>query len=200
MKEITKVYTVYPFDELSDDAKEKVIQWYSSDIHYEWWDFVYDDFETVAKIMGIQVGEIYFSGFWSQGDGATFEGDYSYEKGSLQAIKEYAPQDAELHRIAKELQQVQKKYFYSLVANIKHSGHYYHSLCNIITIDDGWNFTTYQEITEDTEETIKQLLRDLMDWLYERLENEYNYLTSEENVKDSCEANEWFFTADGVID
>lgn len=41
----------------------------------EWWDATYDDFVEVAAAFGITVprDQISFSGFWSQGDGASFE-------------------------------------------------------------------------------------------------------------------------------
>jgi hypothetical protein len=72
---------------------------------------------------------IYFSGFSSQGDGACFEGTYRYKKGSVKAIKAHAPQDKELHRIAKGLQEAQRPTRYSITANIKHRGRYYHPGC-----------------------------------------------------------------------
>jgi hypothetical protein len=41
---------------------------------YHWWDSTYDDFIRVAAAFGIPVAKdnISFSGFWSQGDGASF--------------------------------------------------------------------------------------------------------------------------------
>jgi hypothetical protein len=38
-----------------------------------------------------------------------------------------------------------------------------------------------------------------MDWLYLTLEKEYEYLTSEETIKESLIANEYDFTEDGKI-
>jgi hypothetical protein len=42
--------------------------------HVEWWDSEYDCFKQDMAEVGIEVDNIYFSGFWSQGDGACFEG------------------------------------------------------------------------------------------------------------------------------
>ena len=51
---------------------------------------------------------IWFSGFWSQGDGASWEGDYAYRKSATADLRAYAPQDRTLHRIADALRAVQR--------------------------------------------------------------------------------------------
>lgn len=198
MKQITITYEGYTFDELDEDAKNRARSWYAEELCQDWYDAVYDDFLEIAKILGIETTakKIYFSGFWNQGDGAMFEGRYSYKPGSVKAIMEYAPQDTELHRIAKTLQEIQRPYFYSLGASIKHSGHYYHSHSNIITVD---NCYTYQDVTRQTEDDLSEALRDLMDWLYKTLETEYEYLTSDESIKESAEINEWLFNKSGKL-
>ncbi len=46
--------TVYTIDELSDAAKEAARAWYrESCLDHEWYDFVYEDFETICGILGI---------------------------------------------------------------------------------------------------------------------------------------------------
>ena len=46
--------TVYTIDELSDAAKENARIWYRDQgLHDEWYDFVYEDFETICKILGV---------------------------------------------------------------------------------------------------------------------------------------------------
>lgn len=88
--------TIYQFDELSDDAKQRARAWYreaSADDSF-WSEHVIDDAATACERMGFNVRQrpvklmgggtrlepaIYFSGFWSQGDGACFEGSWSPE-------------------------------------------------------------------------------------------------------------------------
>lgn len=199
MKKVTIEYEGYTFDELDESAKDRVRSWYAeSAIYCEWYDTVYDNFLEICKILGIETTskKIYFSGFWSQGDGAMFEGGYSYKPGSVKAIMEYAPQDTELHGIAKTLQAIQRPYFYSLGASIKQHGHYYHSNSNIITVD---NCYTYQDVSRKTEDDLSEALRDLMNWLYKTLETEYEYLTSDEQIKESAKANGWLFKKSGKL-
>src|SRR3546814_12883100 len=69
---------------------------------------------------------IQFRGFWSQGDGASFEGRWHHAKGSVVKIKAYAPKDAELHDIAARLNAIQRRNFYQLYAIITQRGHYCH--------------------------------------------------------------------------
>lgn len=183
---------IFKFDELSEDVQGKVLdnmrEW---DVYHEWWEFVYEDAKECGAIIGISVDNIYFSGFSSQGDGACFEGSYVYRKGSVKEIKKHAPQDEELHAIAEALYREQKQHGYKLEANIKHRGRYYHSSSNDITVYfDG--FDTYST-------DIEEALRRFMDWIYKRLEQEYKYLTSDEAVKETIEANEYEFTVDGDI-
>lgn len=201
----TRTYNVYKFDELPKEAKEKAInRWREDGLDYEWYDTVYEDVFMIAKIIGIDLnrrsvklmnGEtrydpaIYFSGFSSQGDGACFEGTYQYAKDSVRKIKEYAPQDKELHRITEGLYNIQKKHSFKVTANVKHSGHYYHSHSTLIDVDPG---KMYEEISE--------LLRDFMNWIYNTLEKEYEFLMRDETIIETIRANDYNFTEDGEID
>ncbi len=124
--------TVYRLEELDDAAKEWARDWYRAGaLDHDWYEFVYDDFETICGILGLRLKtdavplmgggtrrkpRIYFSGFSSQGDGACFETYYSYEKEARRKIREHAPQDADIHRIADSLQAVQRRNFYQLRA------------------------------------------------------------------------------------
>tara|TARA_R110001632_G_scaffold70752_1_gene164621 strand:- start:11022 stop:11612 length:591 start_codon:yes stop_codon:yes gene_type:complete len=193
MRTITTTKTVFTFDELSEEAKETAIEKnYDINTDYEWHEFIYEDAKTIGELMGINIDRIYFSGFASQGDGACFEGSYSYEKGSVKSVTEHAPKDQELHRIAQELQQLQQKHFYGLTAHVKQSGHYCHANCTQINVD-----SEYTPTNEDFEDEIQELLKDYMNWIYSQLEKEYDYQTSEEAIKETIEANEYEFTEDG---
>lgn len=204
----TKSIPVYTYDELSDSAKEQVRAWWSQDIDY---DCVYEDAATIADLFGLDIRmtrktlvggghrydpTVYYSGFWSQGDGACYEGNYKYKAGALKAVKEYAPQDAELHRIVKGLQDVQRKFFYHLTASCKHRGHYCHSGCMQVEVQDSENH--WRDIG-DAEDEVTQLLRDFADWIYARLYDEFEYQTSDEAVAEACAANEYEFYEEGSI-
>jgi len=197
MKTIT--VNVYSFNELSDEAKKKAREWYrDGGFDFEWWDFVYDDSITIAGLMGIDISKIYFSGFYSQGDGACFEGYYSYKINSVNLVKEYAPEDKELRRIIETLQAIQKKHFYKLSANVKHRGHYYHENCTEIQVYKDGNYL-HSESELQAEDEISECLRDFMMWIYKSLENNWDYLNSDESVDETIEANDYEFDESGNL-
>lgn len=195
---------VYTYDELDDLAKEKARQWWAQHVFEDScdWEFVYEDADRMAELMGISINTragkrhepcIWFSGFSSQGDGACFEGSYRYKKGAVKAIKAEC-NDEELIRIATELQAVQRRNFYRLYATCKHTGHYSHSGCMSVDVEDSEN--QYRDLG-DAEEEIRQLMRDFADWIYERLSDEYDYQTSDEAVEESILSNEYEFYQSG---
>jgi len=203
--------TVYHLDELSEDAKKKARAWYCEGaFDHDWFDFLYEDFERVCEILGVRLATrtvrlvggsarqkpcIWFSGFWSQGDGACFEGRYSHAKATRRRIRDYAPKDGELHRIADALQAIQRRNFYQLHADINHRGRYYHEYCMAIAIER--DSPTCQDMTVDAKDVVTEALRDLARWFYRQLEREYDYQTSEEAVDEAIRANEYTFTASG---
>ncbi|MCK5605077.1 antitoxin of toxin-antitoxin stability system [Candidatus Pacearchaeota archaeon] len=193
---------VFKFDELAEEAQETAIERYrEGNLNYDWWDF--EDATQAAACMGIEIENIYFSGFSSQGDGACFEGSYSYQKGGVKAIKDYAPQDEKLHQIAQDLQDIQKTCFYGLYATVKQSGHYSHEYCTDInvcerrTLRDGSEYDESASIADH--ENIEEVLRSFMRWIYKQLEAEYDYLQSDEAIKETIEANDYEFTAEGKL-
>lgn len=129
-REIT--ITLHTFDELSDAAKERAIndcRDSPSYLDYEWWDSVFDDFIQVAEMLGIDLDTravhqgngrtrkepmIYFSGFCSQGDGASWFGSWDPAADGpsyYDLVKDHAPEDTELHKIAAALDSVREDLF-----------------------------------------------------------------------------------------
>lgn len=203
--------TVYSLEELSEEAKTKARDWYRPGaFDDDWYWAVYSDFEQICEILGVALASvpvrlygggtrrkpcIWFSGFASQGDGACFEGDYSYARGSARAIRRYAPKDVELHRVADALLASQWSNFFQLGARITHRGRYYHEYS--MEIDVERDSPVYQAMTSTAEDDVAEALRDLAHWLYGKLEDEYDYLTSDETVDEAIAANGYSFTEDG---
>lgn len=203
--------TVYRLDELAGSAKERARAWYrEAGFDHDWFEFVFDDFERICSILGIALRTvparlygggsrqkpcIYFSGFWSQGDGACFEGHYRHAKAAPRKIRDHAPEDRELHRIADALQAVQRRNFYQLHAGITHRDRHYHEYCMAISVER--DSPTWQDMTADAEDAVIEALRDLARWLYRQLEREHEYLTSDAVVDEAILANAYTFTDTG---
>ena len=205
---------IYTFDELDDKAKERARDWWrnsearSGDLF--WAEFVIEDACRIAEILGIEFEtqtvrlmnggkrdkpKIWWQGFGSQGDGASFEGNYSYAKNASKRIREYAPNDEQLHAIADALQEVQQRESYGLYARIKRHGYYYHEYCMDIAVRDQHDNYAGLETTEE----IREQLREFARWIYRQLEAEYEYTMSDEYVDESIRINEYEFTADGKV-
>lgn len=204
----TETINIYQYSELSETAKQRAREWWrecaNSDNNFA--ECVYEDAAKMADIFGLDINtrwensgnyspNIYYSGFSSQGDGACFEGDYKYKAGALKAIKDEAPQDTELHRIVKALQDAQRKVFYRATARTKHRGFYYHSWCMDVDVDLVNDLKQFSEL----EREITQLMRDFADWIYEQLESAYEWENADDQVIASIEANEYKFLESGAI-
>lgn len=190
--------TEFKFSELSNEAKEKARDEYRGPgyLDYEWWDFVYEDAVRMGALMGINIDSdqkrsangqhtytdigIVFSGFSSQGDGASFEGGYCIVKDGLERVKAETD-DEELIRIAGVLSvlQITRRLngLEPFSAVIRHPDNYNYSGCMQVDVQ-------FEEDTElfDLEDAVTQLMRDFADWIYEQLESEYDWLMSDECV------------------
>lgn len=197
--------TVYTFAELDSDAKERARGWFRGLGGPDDFEHVIDDAVTAAALLGIEFDTrrgskqpaVYWSGFYSQGDGACFEGRYRYKPGAVKAMAKVFPTSKELNRIASELQEAQRKQFYKLEATMSHRGHYYHSGC--MSVDVLHCEDNYRELGE-AEEDIQQLMRDFADWIYSQLDAYNDYYLSDEQVDESIIANEYTFGEDGTLE
>lgn len=142
--------------------------------HYDWWDCVYEDAKQIGAIIGFEIDDIFFSGFSSQGDGACFTGTLGYAKGASKAIRRHAPLDTELHALADRWTALQKSNFYSITGRVTQSGRYSHSGATDFEFEDSRESYGYTRESFDEDEAT-QIVRDFMDWIYEQLENDYEY-------------------------
>lgn len=198
--------TLYEFAELSDDAKDRARDWWRNQaLEYGWWECVFEEVKIYAAILGIEIDRIYFRGFSSQGDGACFVGQYAYKPGWRKALRDQIGGDdlAELEAIGDALQDVQRRAFYRLTASTQQSGHYLHSGCMDVNVDASDTPNVRYSLFDDSRfrdasyEGIRDELRRFADWIYARLEQEYEFLSSDEQVDANLIANEYEFTEEG---
>lgn len=186
---------LYKFDELSDKAKEVARQWWRDNDSGEnkWAEYVLEDAKTCLALMGFCNVDIQWSGFWCQGDGASFTGHWQAETVAPTALKQHAPVDEELHRIVDGLYTVAQIYPDGYVKLSSDSQMCCHE--GTITFDhcsgfdkEGWGVSLAALIG---------LSRNMMRWIYRQLESEYNYYVSDENVDESIRINEHEFYDNG---
>lgn len=161
---------------------------YETHKHYDF-DFdsecVIEDFCTIMDILGFRLfsrhgkgpsAGVHYSGFWSQGDGASFEGTYRYKPGCVAALKAHAPTDKVLHGIAARLVAAQRKCFYAATARISQRGNYSHEYTMSLEMGyDEFGDREREFYHPDAEGEILEACRDLARWLYKQLEEAYEY-------------------------
>ena len=207
--------TVYRIDELNDKAREKARDWYRTTVLNttpHWYDRVFSDFEEICRILGITLkrrtrakrtrtnrGEdppcIWFSGFWSQGDGASFEGRWEHAADSATEIRKYAPLDKELHAISDALTATQERNGGELEAEVSQRGIYYHEYT--MDVEVSRDSDADAEPTTTAEEEVRDTMRKLARWLYDQLRDTYEAESGDAEVDETVNANKWRFTTDG---
>jgi len=209
---------VFKYEELSDEAKEKARDWWrdleqrSGDNYFA--ESVIEDATIIAGYLGFSISKrtvplmsgkarqepmIYWSGFWSQGDGACFEGWWYRRDMNKEKLLGYTS-DKTIIGIAETLEAIPASHDVRAVINRPYGTHYSHSGTMFAeaewdTLDD--DSDGEYAPPEDLNETIKQAARDLADWIYHSLEKEYEWMMADEQVADAIIANEYEFTQDG---
>jgi hypothetical protein len=232
-KRITK--TVYTFRELlakgDTGAIDRARDWLrEGQTDYNWWEYIYELWVAALDQIGFENAQIEFSGFWSQGDGASFTARVDLEK--LIAFLAEPPEARETiagnpedfrpyivgkcngvrgnPKFAKLLKLVD--YFDATVQRTGH--HYSHENTCRFTADlrdrgEWWppkrtqadmaigKAPRVRAIFDDFCKAAEELRYDLCRAIYADLEDEHEYLTSDEALAETAEANEYHFTADG---
>lgn len=203
---------VYQYSELSSSAKERARQWWIGCMEpSDYAEYVIEDAGRIAELMGIEFKQrpfktvggstryepcVWWSGFWSQGDGASFEGRYRPKDGSFERVKEYAPQDEKLHGIAQAFDEAFKLGGEQMRCSISTRGNYSHSGTMQFEFD-GADDTITQEAFSAAENLIVNACRNFADWIYRQIEKEYEYRCSEEVIAEAMESNEYTFLESG---
>ena len=167
---------VYDFDELSADAKEKAIKdLYIVNVEPDWFDCTYDDADDIGiKISGFDIGR-----------GAYCKGDFieSAEE-TAQKIVDNHGKDCETYKTAttylKDRTKLVKKYSDG-------------KTLDIVAEDNEYNFDN------DCDNLDYDFLLSILEDYRILLSKVYDYLTSEEAIVETIEANKYTFTIDGTM-
>jgi hypothetical protein len=218
-----KCKEVFTFGELSDKAKERAREWYRNGaFDFEWWHGVYQNVRDAAKYLGItidtvekrQIGGyvdgkwdntkesqitqdcIYFSGFYSQGDGACFYGEWrASDMKPFKELKADFSKDNTLHALHRELRTWARRYPQAVCTSSRSNSHYSHERSTTLEAILGDNI----DYNVETHKPLEECLVTFMHWIYRSLEQEYDYLNSDAHVDDAIVANEYEFDASGRI-
>lgn len=198
--------TEFTFQELNPAAQQRAIERYADSIWGDWYEHVYADWEPRLKNEGFQDPKIMFSGFWSQGDGASFKAWFYFT--GAEAEKWLTEQDKEL-LIAKRVEWKMDGFDPGdliFEGSIDRSGRSSHHMTMDVTgvrpsfyHENGPVADFAYEFAKYAFHSILEHARDLAQEIYQDLEKEYEYLTSAENVAESSDANDWRYNEYGEL-
>ena len=160
-----------------------------------WFDGVFDTFVDDMKKIGfyIEDDEISFSGFWSQGDGASFTGYIE--------VLEYLKSTKQLTKYSALVRAIRDGKIEDSVSISRTNSNYCHE--NTTYVDD---IEYYEDLTPLQEEQLSELEEELEEVrleksseLYKKLNDDYDYLSSDEVVAETLQCNEYEFDEDGDI-
>ncbi len=185
-----KKVKLYRFDELSEEAKEGAMEEVAEEAtNWDWYTTIEDDFkEEMSKKYGLSIDNIYFSGFYGQGVGACFDGSIH--------MGDYLTRTRRKH-IYPNLSKYLKYYNTHIKIGSGRAENEYS-----MTFEDEGCFTDSEKQGEEYDELLDEIIetcREEARNLYKRLQEEYEYLLSEESIKDFCLSNEILFYEDGRL-
>ena len=180
------------FTELSEEQQKAAL-----DIHrdinvdyQEWNEAVKEQFHDIMESSGFEGVESQYSGFWSQGDGASFTASNVDIEKFLRSQKRWTKYRS-LH------QYIQDHTFHSKVVRISHHYSHYNTTQGELHGDYYVDLSPKQEkLYEELEKDIDSFVTEQGKDYYSALEKEYEYMTSDEQVKERIINNDMDFEED----
>lgn len=200
----TEEINIYTYKELSCDSKNTALENIQNDpnyLDYNWWDYVYEWFQD-------KYGELFndiepsFSGFWSQGDGASFE--YSgIDRDKILKLwldsEEFSPIRRKFYEEYLDIYSVGRRSGrYVHEKSVNHNIHF--DLMHNNSISGAYNVMDHvSDLEEDFEYWFENYYCEICSELYRTLESDHDYLMSVEAIEEHIIANGLEFTKNGEI-
>lgn len=210
MRTVTETYNIYTYPELSEEAKEKVKQWYLDDPCRS------DDFseiytEDLKYLFPNSKLKMQYSLSYCQGDDLNIYGDFDLMD-VFKAIrdKSYCGDTFKnfWDAITEHEQKTMEAYMEVLAEDIilPYNSHYCYCVSDKTDFAEDWieelKYQKYKNIQVDTIRKMEKLVSDIFVMLskqYEEYGYKYFYEADEEEVEETCEANGWEFLEDGTF-
>jgi hypothetical protein len=215
MKQVT--INVYTYAELlklgNQNAINKATEWLQECATMDgWYEYVYDTWAAALAQIGFENAKIEFSGFWSQGDGASFTADIDVEKLAKFLASDIPPKDCIegdpedfrpwiVHKCGKP---TDTRYAWltdiGLYGRVVRTSHQYshENTCRAdIEYREPREHTALEAVIGEFEKDAETLRLNLCGAIYRDLEQEHEYLMSEEYLHELAEINEYMFRIDG---
>lgn len=207
MRTVTVEYDVYKYNELSEEAKEKVKEWYLNG--QEAFIFTDDCKMDLYNLFGKNNLDVQYSLAYCQGDGFNIYGTIDAE--SIFNCLENHNGGTQLKEFEDVLTKEEKKIILEYAEEcgaieLPMNRRYCYSMADYIDIVEEWawrlEYADYTDINDELLVKFERLVRDIFTELcrsYEKQGYEYFYEISEEDLEEICEDCGWEFTEDGKI-
>lgn len=179
---------IYKFEELSKEAQENAI-YKMRDINTDcddWYDCIFEGFQETLTEAGFYDATIQFSGFWSQGDGLSFDAKIDASKFSETTNEKRVVNLIDNNYISEFI--IEKTSF---------ANHYCHEKTRFVDYD-ATDYNNINKVLENLCEKIEAKRLELCRNFYKTLEKDYYYLQSDEAVKETILCNDYEFLKDGT--
>jgi hypothetical protein len=170
MKQIT--IDCYEFSELDEAAKNKARAMDHNNDGPQEFDFegVTEDAKQILQYLGFSDVQIAWTGFSSQGDGASFIGRWYAKDVQVGKTAEHAPIDEKLKSIAEEIEAFAKNNPSANVNLSRNSSHYVHEHSINFELLMEWQGNEAEFASEtDQHKAIRRPMQSLMRWIYSQL-------------------------------
>ena len=207
MRTVSKTIDIYSIEDVknNEELQELVID-KNRDINVDndyWFNGTLENWKERLRDYGFVYPDIRFSGFWVQGDGASFTSEAVYLDLYLKAFGDELYPDRQINLFLDLIRN------YDVVAfSVKRRDyHYVHEYTTTVCYDDYlYQFNRCPRLQrflsnfiEDLRTHMQDKIEELNRKIYKDLFEEYEYLTSDEAIIETLEANEYEFTEDGSI-
>lgn len=199
------------FEDLDTRAKDHAMQHYA--VHDDYHEPVFEQYTEAGKERGFDIEDIRYSGFWSQGDGASWTGRVYVDDFVRYHIKE----DHRLYAQAVVVLELVDDGWVENMVQVAQRGYYRHShTMNIECVAGVWpspDETLAKGVLQGAsvsellstidlnafDEEIADAVRAYADDIYKALEEEYYSYFNEEAFKELADANDWLFDESGQL-
>ena len=208
MRTATIEYNVYSYNELSEEAKEKVKAWYLE--AQEPFVFSEDCKQDLENLFGENGLDVQYSLGYCQGDGFNIYGKIDAE--SIFKCLEAHSGGVQLEKFEGVMTDKEKKtvlHYAERCGEIElpRNNGYCYCIADYIDIAEEWaynleNYFCYRAINMKTLKKFEAMVKEIFEILckdYEKQGYEYFYEISEEDMEDICEANGYEFLEDGTV-
>lgn len=200
MRTVTTETAIYTLQEVTENKEllKKVLDNYRNiNTDYDWHEYVIESETEKLKALGYSDVEINFSGFWSQGDGASFTAKIDVHKwieqnNPIKYRRILSLLNAEFIEVD-TAKVYRTTHFYSH-ENTTKAEVYFNMFGNL-----GTGAVNVSNLLDKIESEIETQRYNLSKEIYATLEKEYYFLQTDEQIIESLECNEYEFTENGKI-